>query len=204
MKLPACSYCIPLADESLGHEDLWSGETGQTEETCRPWLLEEKGGCRATKCLARGGRSGMLCIQPPSLLHPRAGSFSCTQYSSIFIGKGQPYKTRFLQPHLSFFLPPELRVIKIENKAHRTCQFPVQIICQKAKASVLFLQKGMRNVPILGQETINEAEIMEDHSKILHGFKIFPLAFVTLKKVEFYVRNRQQNKDIYVLVLSLP
>lgn len=198
MKLPACSYCIPLADESLGHEDLWSAETGQTEETCRSWLLEEKGGCRATKCLARGGRAGMLCLQPPSLLHQRAGC------CSIFIGKGQPYKIRSLRPHLSFFLRQELHVIKIENKAHRTCQFPTQIIRQKGKASVLFLQKYMWNVPILGQETINEAEIMEDHSKILHGFKILPLAFVTLKKVEFYVRNRQQNKDIYVLVLSLP
>lgn len=59
-------------------------------------------------------------------------------------------------------------------------------------------------MPILGQETINEAEIMEDHSKILHTLEIFPLAFVTLKK-EFYVRNRLQNKDIlYPNAISAP
>lgn len=59
-------------------------------------------------------------------------------------------------------------------------------------------------MPILGQETINKAEIMGDHSQILHALEIFPLTFVTLKKVEFYVRNRLQNRDIHVLVLSLP
>lgn len=59
-------------------------------------------------------------------------------------------------------------------------------------------------MPILGQETINKAEIMGDHSQILHALEIFPLTFVTLKKVEFYVRNRLRNRDIHVLVLSLP
>lgn len=53
-------------------------------------------------------------------------------------------------------------------------------------------------MPILGQETINKAEIMGDHSKILHALEIFPFTFVTLKKVEFYVRNRLQNKDISI------
>lgn len=142
IKLAACRYCIPLADESLGHEDLWSEETGQTEETYGTRWFEEKGGCRATECLARGSRAGMLCLQPPSLPHHRAGSSCCTQYSSIFTGKGQPYKIGSLQPHLTFFLSSdELHAIKTEDKVHRTCQFPMQIICQKAKASVLFLQK---------------------------------------------------------------
>lgn len=53
------------------------------------------------------------------------------------------------------------------------------------------------------QETINEAEIMEDHSKILHALERLILTFVTLKKGECYVRNRLQNKDFYVLVLLL-
>lgn len=204
IKLPACRYCIPLADESLGHEDLWSGETGQTEETYGPWLLAEKGGCRATECLAQGSRAGMLCLQPPSPPHHRAGSFCCAQYSPIFIGKSQPYKIRSFQPHLPFFLSDKLNAIKIEDEVYRTCQFPMQIICQKAKASVLFPQKDKWNVPILGQETINKAEIMGDHSQILHALEIFPLTFVTLKKVEFYVRNQLRNRDIHVLVLSLP
>lgn len=56
-------------------------------------------------------------------------------------------------------------------------------------------------MPILGQETINKAEIMGDHSKILHALEIFPFTFVTLKKVEFYVRNRLQNKDIPISAL---
>lgn len=61
-------------------------------------------------------------------------------------------------------------------------------------------------MPILGQETINKAEIMGDHSKILHALEIFPFTFVTLKKVEFYVRNRlelkKQNKDILIFALN--
>lgn len=140
----------------------------------------------------------MLCLQPPPLPHRRAGSFCCTHYS-----KGQACKIRPLQSHLSFFLSDELHTIKIEDEVHGTCQFPLQIVCRKAKASVLFLQKDKRNVPTLGQETINEAEIMGDHSKILHALEIFLLAFVTLTKGEFYVRNRLQNKNIDVLVLSL-
>lgn len=40
-------------------------------------------------------------------------------------------------------------------------------------------------MPILGQETINKAEIMGDHSKILHALEIFPLTFVTLRKWSF-------------------
>lgn len=84
-------------------------------------------------------------------------------------------------------LSDELLVIKIEDEVHRTFWFPMQIICQNAKASVIFLQKDKWNVPILGEETINEAEIMEDHSKILHALEIFPFAFVTLKKVDFFL-----------------
>lgn len=57
-------------------------------------------------------------------------------------------------------------------------------------------------MPILGQETINKAEIMGDHSKILHALEIFPFTFVTLKKVEFYVRNRLQNKDFPISALN--
>lgn len=57
-------------------------------------------------------------------------------------------------------------------------------------------------MPILGQETINKAEIMGDHSKILHALEIFPLTFVTLKKVEFYIRNWLQNKDIPISALN--
>lgn len=59
-------------------------------------------------------------------------------------------------------------------------------------------------MPILGQETINKAEIMGDHSKILHALEIFPFTFVTLKKVEFYVRNRLQNKDNSYLCPKFP
>lgn len=113
-------------------------------------------------------------------------------------------KTNHLSLFLIVSLSDELHAIKIEDKVHRTSQFPRQIICQKAKASVLFLQKDKWTVPILGQETINKAEIMGDHSKILHASEIFPFTFVTLKKVEFYVRNRLRNRDIHVLVLSLP
>lgn len=57
-------------------------------------------------------------------------------------------------------------------------------------------------MPILGQETINKAEIMGDHSKILHALEIFPFTFVTLKKAEFYVRNRLQNKDVPICALN--
>lgn len=57
-------------------------------------------------------------------------------------------------------------------------------------------------MPILGQETINKAEIMGDHSKILHALEIFPFTFVTLKKVEFYVRNWLQNKDFPISALN--
>lgn len=57
-------------------------------------------------------------------------------------------------------------------------------------------------MPILGQETINKAEIMGDHSKILHASEIFPFTFVTLKKVEFYIRNWLQNKDIPISTLN--
>lgn len=49
IKLPACRYCISLAEESLGHEDLCSGEIGWMEKTHGPCLLEGEGDCRATK-----------------------------------------------------------------------------------------------------------------------------------------------------------
>lgn len=201
IKLPAGRYCIPLADECLVQEDLRSGEHDGQKKPVVHGCLKRKA---AAECLKQGSRSEVLCLQPPCLPHHRAGSFCCTRYSFIFIGKRQPRRIRSLQPYLSFFLSDELHATKTEDEVHRACQFPMQIICQKAKASVLFLQKDKWNVPILGQETINKTEIMGDHSKILHALEIFPLTFVTLKKVEFYVRNRLQNKDIHVLALSLP
>lgn len=74
----------------------------------------------------------MFCLQPPSLPHHEQAASAAHSTAPLFLSKTN---------HLSLFLSGELHAIEIEDEVHRTSQFPRQIIFQKAKASVLFLQK---------------------------------------------------------------
>jgi len=136
IKLPACRYCIPLADETLGDEDLWSEETGQTNKPTGCGCLRRKA---AAEPLSAWHEAVELCLQPPTLPHH---SFCCTQYSSIFIGKSKPYKIRSLQPHLPFFLYlMNFMPLKLRMKCTELANFQCRSFVRKKKLLLIFLQK---------------------------------------------------------------